>query len=258
MTNDSDVVVFNTGQFSSRGNPAGGNRGNFRAEWDVANDYAIFTRGNGTSNGGRVSYAIVEFTGQNWNVQFVTNSLDAVTFSNTVTITAVDTNRTFIHSQEISPENKLADLLGMAYFTSSTNIQCEVDTNKTGVSEFNLWIVENIDKSPAGMMTRHYSGSRPDAGDTGPEIWTNTITEVSSMNNAFIMGEGSTCDDIGGGTASASPRGVISLEMISASQIKFWTIDNGANRQYNYSVVNSPVASRRISRRADIPSKSDF
>ncbi|NIQ14482.1 MAG: hypothetical protein GTO02_08790, partial [Candidatus Dadabacteria bacterium] len=74
------------------------------AQWDETNDQPIFTRGqgSGSEDDNDLSYAIVEFTGSNWNIQRYPHTYGGVgleTATAPTDFTAVNSvSQTFLHT----------------------------------------------------------------------------------------------------------------------------------------------------------------
>ena len=99
---DDDIVVFITGQFSPDEGSDDFNAVLSTASWDANSDRPLFERGEAGGDAVRVSYAIIEFTGSNWNVARVPDHVyTEAGVTETSAIAPVGSlTRAFIHTQK--------------------------------------------------------------------------------------------------------------------------------------------------------------
>ena len=235
VAKDGDVVVFITGQRHNATQLGRTDRGLFVADWLPASNYPSFSRTdkNGASS---VSYAVVEFTGANWNVQRIQQQLNTTTDSIIKAITPVSTDRAFIHGQVRSNHGGVDEHGVNITFDAPDAVRFERHPVAAQTQVAAAWIVENTETEPVlAMNVSHYTGTRASGGAV-PESWTNTIAPVADTARASIMGEGAT-DSV---SANTPPRGSVNLRLTATNQVAFWQSDSNNDRAYVYSVIEWP------------------
>jgi hypothetical protein len=228
---DTDVVVLITGQRSASTASPDTHYGLFTSEWNSFSNVPTFTRAT-TEGSGVVSYAVIEFTGSNWNVDRTEHVYVASGPTETEIIAAVNTSSTFIFPQMRSSIGSLDEQGQVVWLSSSTEMSFQL---QSGAGIFNqtaaVWIVENT----GGLQVDRYDGNRINTGPE-PEEWTEDISLVD-FYSASITGE--TAWSTGSGTAT--PRGSIGFILANASQVDLWRSDTGQNQDYRYEVVQWPT-----------------
>jgi len=241
ISDDNDIVVFITGQSNPDTGRSDINTGMHTAEWISASDIARFTRGEASSDATKVSYAVVEFTGQNWKIQRKEHNYTASGTTETEIITEVNSlAKTFLHTQHRAGSGMqgLDEQGGQAYLSSTTQLsfQLQSGAGTTGQSTV-AWIIENNQTYGTPMNVQHIGGTRA-TGGTEEDTWTETITTLASTNTTSIMGENAV--SAGGGTAF--PRGSITLYITSTTAVELKQSDTGQDQGYRFSVVEWPTA----------------
>ncbi|MFC1498716.1 M36 family metallopeptidase, partial [Verrucomicrobiota bacterium] len=226
------VVVYVTGATLNdlRNND---HKGLYTAEID-SSKRPVFTCNN--AKVGRVSYAVVEFAGTNWsNVQRVEHLVSALGVDEMESITAVDTNRAFMHIQcRAGGRNKIG---AQVSFAASDTVAFRKDFGGVGDTTMAAWIVENSSADPfAEMKVQHIKEVHPTG--ISPQYWTNAIAPVVEMENASIIGE------------SASSEGdcvKLNLILTDIDEVSFFRSKGDVESHYAYSVLEWPL------RRVDTP-----
>ncbi|MCK5021146.1 MAG: hypothetical protein KAS32_29315 [Candidatus Peribacteraceae bacterium] len=257
VEDDSDVVVFISGLFSTRGNPTPVDTTLYKSEWDSTNDAANFFRGQNARQT-ELSFAIVEFVGDNWRIQYDTNILNATDIVTNTIATAVNTGKTFLVVDNLLDDAGAQDEHGtMAYFASSNQIVYERRSTASDQQQTSCWIVENLDTTANGMSVTHYLFNTNDVA-TGitntPSRLTNIITSVSSTNNASIMSECSVNHHEVGGIW---PIGSVNLRLLSTNEVEIRRVSDEHGDTVRYSVVDwgdSPNTGRPV----DVPVQTNF
>jgi len=241
--NDSDVVVFVTGV-------SGNNTGNnfystqVTAEWDFVNDRPIFTREATGFSDVDISYAIVEYTGINWQVQRVEHTYAAAGVIETEAISPVTSpSQAFIHAQKRVGDNPFVGSLGHEVFLSSIGVvsfrlEASADMLIPHVSV--AWIIENTQTGVGAMQVERQSGST----QLGSEPLSLSVTisnTLDAINNSSIFGNSSAA-----GTNSAHPRAIAGLRITSSSTYQLWRSDTGSRLYYRTEIVQWPVADLAI------------
>jgi hypothetical protein len=236
ISDDSDVVVFITGQRTDGSASGNVDRGLHTAQWNSAGDTATFTRDD-AGNNGYVSYAVVEFTGSNWKVQRVTHQQTATGPQTENFGTELeDVNKTSLHIQTRTNAGNLDEQGVETWISSTTQLSFERTSTATATQNVVVWVIENNQTYGTPMSVEHISGSRG-TGGSEPDIWSEGITEVNAMNTTSIMGENAR--STGGGTYV--PRGNIQLRLTGTSTVQLWASENGQTQTYRFSVVQWPT-----------------
>jgi len=237
IVNDANVVPFITGQRGSADDVNNAHLTMHYSSWDDTTDAPTFTRGVSSDTAAAISYAVVEFTGSNWDVDRAVYDFSTATgTTETVTIDPVDLGKTFIHAQNTATETGLNDQGVDTRLTAADTVSYSVwvDTDQIGVA----WIIENTEADPnKDMVVQHVEGSKAKGGgDAVP--WTETISNVWNLSGTSIMGESATSD----GTGTAHPRGSINLQLTAADEVTLWWSDDGQPNNYSFDVVEWPTA----------------
>ncbi|MEM3100884.1 MAG: LamG-like jellyroll fold domain-containing protein, partial [Candidatus Nitrosotenuis sp.] len=240
IINDNKVVVFITGQSNVDAGTSRWSTAQSTAEWIGASDIARFTRGVADSKANSLSYAVVEFTGDNWSVQRV-----AHTFSSTAveeeTITSVgSTERAFFHYQHRSSitSTGLDEAGAEVYFSSPTKIAFDLENTASPASSISgvAWVVSNSQTGSDAMIVQHLSGTRT---STGSEEFTQNISinTVRSTSTTSIMGENARST----GTGTGFPRGTIAFNLTSTNNVVLITSESDPTQNYRFQVVQWPT-----------------
>ena len=241
-TDDSDVVVFITGQGSDSTNRRDWSESMSTAAWNGGADTSTFTRGeaSGSTDTNDLSYAVIEFIGANWNIERVENVYVAAGVTETQPITDVGSlSRAFLHTQHRSHPNDDGNQQGEEAWISATNtVSFELDAGATasGTAATVAWVISNTQITGDVMNVQHISGTRPSGGPQ-QDVWTETIpTPVDSMSTTSIMGENNRNDD----TNRQYPIGAIALELTADDTVTLTRSRTNDNETYRFSVVEFP------------------
>ena len=237
IADDADVVPFITGQRVNADNRDNAHLTMHYSSWDDTTDEPTFTRGVSSATAAAISYAVVEFTGSNWDIDRAVYDFGTSTGNDqTVTIDPVDLGKTFIHAQNTATETGLNDQGVDTRLTAADTVSYSVwtDTDQVGVA----WIIENTEADPdKDMVVQHVEGNKPKGGGDGV-AWTESISGVWNLSATSIMGESATSD----GTGTAHPRGSINLQLTAADEVTLWWSDDGQPNEYSFDVVEWPMA----------------
>lgn len=243
------VVVFITGQNNITNILSRTASGQSTAYWNQPANvgYPTFTRAtNLGSYTNSLSYAVVEFTGSNWNVERVEHPFVApgiVEYEPLITNIG-SINRAFFHVQFRRSDTSSMLNAGPAIWLSGTNqISFLLDagasavTNKTAV----VWVISNTDESSSAMKVQHVSSTRLTAdisqgASNNEDEWTNNISAVASREGTSIMGENGISTGSGGG----APYGWLSLYLASTTGVKLYQSDDAKDQYYYFDVVQWP------------------
>lgn len=237
---NADVVVFITGQYNEDAGRNNFNDGLFTASWSSATDQPVFERADTDSNAG-VSYAVVEFSGLNWNVERVEHTYTAAGTTETESITVIPSvTQAFVHAQKrvgtgLSGLDENGHIVWLSSIGAvSFELYSTADTPNEHTSV--AWIISNTQIGSGAMYTYQSSG---DVSTGGPEPGSYSLAIGGTVNttNASIF-----ANNISAGTGTAYPRGYNGYTITSETQYEFWESDSGQPISYRVEVVDWPVA----------------
>lgn len=243
VADDSDVVVFITGQFNPNTGNADFNDGLSTSFWHGTSSVPVFTRGDADSVAARTSYAVVEFTGVNWKIQRVEHAYTSIT-AELESIEAVNSReRTFLHAQKRTGNgvNGLHDAGHLVELSSlgAITFQLHDGTNPvTDPTEHDavVWVIENT-QTGTGEMAVHRSDGTIATGAPEPTSNLIAIGPTVNIDNASIM---VTNNSTGAGTAY--PRSIFGVAIVTDTQYELWVSDTGQNQDYRTEVIEWPIA----------------
>jgi len=236
-SDNSDVVIFITGQrHNGAGTSSTTDRGLYTSEWVTADDLPRFTRGDGTGSSA-LSYAVVEFTGDNWDVQRVGHNYTASGVWQTETFAGVgDMDKTFIHAQMRTASGNLDEQGQQVELTATDTLSFRLDTGAGIFAQSAIvWVIENTQNGGTEVQVQRISGTRA-VGGAEPDAWLEATTDVDRLVTTSIMGETASSD--GGG--SAVPRGSIGF-LLGEGNVSLWRSDTGQPNFYSFEVVEWPI-----------------
>ncbi len=241
ITDDSDVVVFITGQLNPDTGTANYNTGQSTSEWYAPTDVPVFRRDNAGTDASIVSYAVVEFKGPNWIVQRNQHTYTAAGTTETESISAVSSlSRTFIHTQkrnaaaltgtdEFGHEVWLSSVGFVSYYLEPG---ATTPSGQTSVA----WIIENIQTS-AGEMDVTRSSGNSNGGSEPLTISVPIGKTLSDITNASIF-----VNTRAAGTGTLYPRPIAGATIASTTHYELWRSDTGASLAYRTEIVEWPTA----------------
>ena len=239
VVTNADVVVFITGIQNS---DIGRNfyyAGAVTAQWDSATGRPVFTR----SAGGAVvdvSYAVVEYTGINWNIQRVEHTYASSTLTETEPITSVNSlARTFIHSQKrINAQGNVNNFGQEVWLSSIGAISFKLEDAATVPASHTavVWVIENQQTSSGAMKVQRSNGNTTDG--TEPVVLAVPIfTPLETITNASIWGTARVV-----GANSNFPLAMTGLTITSTSSYTIWRSEaTAALLTYRTEIVEWPV-----------------
>lgn len=242
---DEDVVVFITGQ----GNPNTGrtayNTGLSTATWNAGASTTTFTRGDNGSNAVVVSYAVVEFVGDNWKVQRVEHTYDAVGSASTTPITAVNsTARAFVHAQKRvgSGLNTHANIGHEVWLSGIGQVSFYLDNQATTPSGHAsvAWVIENVQTNGTPMVVTRSNGTQ--SGGAEPGTYNISIGKTLSdieVASLFISNRSS-------GAVTTFPQPMIAARILNTTQYELWVSKTTDIRNYRTEVVEWPTGDREL------------
>jgi hypothetical protein len=241
VVDDADVVVFITGQHNPLANSTAYNTGLSTSAWSASTDRPVFTRGSASANAVIVSYAVVEFKGQNWFVQRSEHTYTSAGSTETEPITAVNSlSRTFIHTQkrvnaglnrqdQFGHEVWLSSIGYVSYFLESGS---PTPSGQTSVA----WIIENT-QTTAGAMEITRSNGSTNAGTAPLSVSVSIGKTLTDLTNASIF---TNARSAGAGTTFPIPMAGITIA--SSTAYELWRSNTGGNLSYRTEIVEWPTA----------------
>lgn len=246
IVDDTAVVPWITGQGSPDTSRFDYNTLLSTSAWNAAGDTATFTRNEAGGDAVNVSYAILEFTGDNWKIQRSEHTFASAGVPETDTsINAVVPTQTFLHTQKRSSVDTEASFGHEAYISGMSSITYLLDgnattpTGQTAVS----WVIENTQSTGNTMRVWRSSGNVPSSG-TAPQIkYQNIGTTLEDLSIASIFGMGRV-----DGTARSFHEGLFGLRLLTSSttQYEIWVGDPSYNTYYRSEVVEWPTAAAKL------------
>lgn len=241
VVNDNDIVVFITGQQNPDTASTNYDSGLSTSEWNASIDRGIFRRGSSGSDAGRVSYAVVEFTGQNWNVQRVEHTYTSAGVTETEPITLVnDTERAFLHTQkrnttglngtdEFGHEVWLSSMGFVSFFLQSG---ATTPSGQTSVA----WIIENVQTSEGAMVVTRSNDAT--SGGTAPLTVSKAIGKtLTDLTNASIFTNARSS-----GAGTTFPASLAAVTIASTTHYELWRSNISTTLTYRTEIVEWPTA----------------
>ncbi len=243
VVNDNDVVVFITGQQNPDIGSTNYESGLNTSSWVSAIDRPLIRRGVSGSDAGRVSYAVVEFTGQNWNIQRAEHTFSAAGTTETEAITAVNSlSRTFLHTQkrnttglngtdEFGHEVWLSSIGFVSFFLESG---ATTPSGQTSVA----WIIENTQIAEGAMEVTRNSGFT--SGGTAP------LTQSVSFTGGYTLEDITNTSLFANARSSVAgtthPRAIAGAKIASTTAFELWRSNTGSVLTYRTETVEWPTA----------------
>lgn len=245
VVNDADVVVFITGQYNPDAANKNFNTGMSISSWNAATDVPVFDRGDADGVAAGVSYAVVEFTGANWNVQRVEHTYTAAGTVETETISAVNAlTRTFLHTQKLAgDELDNVDENGHEVWLSSigaVSFLLEPGSSVPADQRSVAWVIENTQLG-AGALKVYRTADTILATNVQPTSYLYPIGATVSPSNASIW-----ANNRSSGSGNAHPRGILGARIFDETQFELWKSDEREDQSFRVEVVEWPVAETSI------------
>ena len=243
VSDDSNVVVFITGS-SNRNASRNYYASQVTSEWNPATQSPVIRRAANGASAIDVSYAVVEFVGQNWNVQRVSHTYAAAGVTETEPITAVNSlARTFIHAQKrVGATTNVVNFGDQVWLSSIGAVSFQLEAGATVAVEQTsvAWVIENIESGGGEMVVQRSNGQT--TGGTAPLALSVAIpTPIEALNNTSISGNGS-----GAGANTTYPRPMAGLTITSTTTYQIWRSNTGTAFTYRVEIIEWPVADLSI------------
>ena len=245
VTDDSDVVVFITGQQNPAANTTSYPAGLSTAVWNSGSDDATFTRGISGSVASVVSYAIVEFTGDNWKIQRSEHTHGTPGATEYENITPVnDLSRAFLHTQKRVVDERVDEYGHQVWLPSVGLVAFSIPgTVRTASSHTSVaWVIENTQITGSPMVVARSNGTQ-NLGGVEPSTYSIAIGRtLSSLSNGSIF-----MNMWGLGSDTVHPRAIMGAGITSTTFYQLWISDTGTGRAYRTEIVDWPTAVLTVS-----------
>jgi hypothetical protein len=244
VSDDSDVVVFITGQQNQDTGRNNYNDGLFASQWNDITQQPTFERGDADTSAD-VGYAVVEFTGQNWNTQRIEHTYTSSGVAETETMSVIGSiSRAFTHTQKRVGEglNSISDGGHLAFISSIGAVTFELrDTAQTPSDHVSVaWVIENTQTGVGAMTTYQSSGEFIDA-DPEPAIYSVSIGATLKTFNSSIFGNNTT-----EGVNTSFPRLHTGFSIASSTNYEVFRSDTTNDMEFRVEVVDWPTAETSI------------
>lgn len=239
VTDNSDVVVFVTGS-SNRQTTSSFFASQVTAAWSTSSSIAVFTRGNNGSTIADISYAVVEFTGQNWSVQRVEHSYSAAAGTiESESITPVNSlAKTFIHTQKrmIATPN-VANYGHEVWLNGIGSVAFRLESGVATSGQVSVaWVIENTQSGVSAMKVQRSNGNT--SGGTAPlTLAINLSPAISATNNTSIFGI-TRATTVG----INHPRAHAGFTISGTTTYTIWRSNTGDSMSYRTEVVEWPIS----------------
>lgn len=238
VVNDNDVAVFITALGNPDSSTGNYNRGLVTSDWNDGTDEVVLER-NESGTEVQVSYAAVEFTGANWNVQRAEHTYtSAGTWESESISTVNDIDRTFLHVQKRSSVPGIDEYGHEVYLNNAGSVRFLIQGGATSPSGQTsvAWVIENTQTNGTPMQVHRSNGTQtggPERSIVEVAIGTTTrdITTTSIFTNNRVTG-----------SDTVFPRPMMGVIVASTSAYELWISDTAQTRTYRTEVVEWPTA----------------
>lgn len=236
---DSKVVVFVTG-VSNNNTSRNYFAGQVTSEWNPVTNSPVFRRADAGSSVIDVSYAVVEFVGDNWRIQRVEHQHAVPGNTETRSITPVNSlGRTFLHIQKRTGATTNVVHFGHEVWLSSIGAVsfrleplASVAVEQTSVA----WVIENTQIGSGAMAVERSSGTT-NAGGT-PFTLSVIFSNPVSLSNASIMGN----TTMAAGANTTYPRPLAGFILVDPNTYQIYRSNSASLMTFRTEIVSWPVA----------------
>ena len=240
VSSSEDVVVFVTGQQNPDTGNSNYNYGTVTADFNSSTEIVTLTRGE-TGTAIAISAAVVEFTGEHWNIQRIehTYAFDGVFESETTTAIG-DIEKAFIHVQKRTGvgQQGLDEFGHEIYISDTSTVQFQISSGANTTTEHVsvAWIIENTQNVGLKMDVTRSEGTQ----SGGPEPTSSSVSigeAITDLSNSSIF-----MNNRSSGTGVNYPRAMIGVYLDSLTTYNIFVSDTGQTRTYRTEVVEWPAA----------------
>lgn len=243
VASSSDVVVFVTGS-QNRGTTQNYYASQFTSEWSSSTQRAVFRRDASATTLADLSYAVVEFVGQNWSIQRVEHAYATSSAVETENITPVNSlAKTFLYVQKrMGAQNQVINYGHEVWLSSIGAVSFRLEPNASvAISQVSVaWVIENIQTNNGAMSVQRSNGNT--TGGTAPvTLSINIPTAIEAMNNSSIFGNARAA-----GANTSYPNPHAGLRITSTSTFELWRSGISSLMTYRVEIVEWPVSDLAI------------
>lgn len=240
VTDPEDVVVFVTGARIDTNRRDEYDNLHVTADWASSTNQAVFTRDTADYDLD-AAYAVVEFVGQNWNVQRVEHTFASAGVAETASITPVGSvSRAFIEGQKRMQSNNLQTDFGVEMWLSSMGaVSLYLDPNASNPSQHTavVWVIENTQTGTGEMQVFRTNGTTSGGAEPLTVSVVFDATGVSDLENASIYGFTTL-----NGMNTFFPRVMAGLTLTSTTTYELFRSDTGDTLSYRTAIIEWPTA----------------
>jgi hypothetical protein len=240
ISDDTDVVVFVTGVQNRNIARNLYYAGQVSSSWDAASNQPVITRGVGGAIID-VSYAVVEFTGINWQVQRLEHTYSAAGAVETESITTPlnSLSRAFIHTQKRMGALGNVNNYGHEVWLSSigaVSFRLEAAATTPASHTSVVWIIENLQTSTGAMAVQRTNGTT-NAGTEPVTLSISIFTPIDATNNASIFANTRVV-----GANTTFPLVFAGARITGTSTYELWRSEASGEMTYRTEIVEWPVS----------------
>jgi hypothetical protein len=240
ITDNTDVVVFITGIENRDVARNVYYAGQVTSSWSPTSTAPVFNRGAGGAII-NVSYAVVEFTGINWQVQRSEHTYTAVGTVETESIptTLNSLARSFIHTQKRMTAQGNVNNFGHEVWLSSIGaVSYRLEGAATAPSGHTsvAWIIENLQTSAGAMEVQRTNGTT-NAGTEPVALSISIFSPIEATNNASIFANTRVV-----GANTTFPLPMAGARITSTSTYELWRSEASGEMTYRTEIVEWPVS----------------
>ncbi len=240
VTDDADVVVFITGIQNRNTGRNFFYASQVTTNWDANNNLPTFLRGS-TGAIVDVSYAVVEYSGINWNVQRIEHTYASSTITETEAMNPVNSlERTFIHAQKrISNLSNVNNFGHEVWLSSIGAVSFQLESAATTPSGHTsvAWVIENMQTSAGAMVTSREKLTIPSSNSEPYVLSQSIIDPVSATDNTSIFATSRVV-----GANSNFPLVFAGARITSTSTYEVWRSEASADMVFRSEIVEWPTS----------------
>lgn len=240
VSDSNDIVVFVTGAENRDTARNVYYAGQTTSQWSPTSSAPVFNRGVGGAII-NVSYAVVEFTGINWQVQRIEHNYTA---SGTVETESIATPlnslaRSFIHTQKRMTAQGNVNNFGHEVWLSSigaVSFRLEPGATSPGGHTSVAWVVENLQTSAGAMDVQRTNGTT-NAGTEPVTLSISIFSPIEATNNASIFANTRVV-----GANTTFPLSMAGARITGTTTYELWRSEASGDMTYRTEIVEWPVS----------------
>jgi hypothetical protein len=244
VSDDTDIVVFITGQQNRDTGRNNYNDGLFTSQWDDVANQPTFQRGDADSSTD-LGYAVVEFTGLNWSAQRIEHTYTSSGVAETESMSVINAiSKAFMHTQKRvgAGLNTISDGGHLVFISSIGAVTFELrDTAQTPSDHVSVaWVIENT-QAGIGEMVSYQSDGEFMVADPEPATYSVPFGGAAKTSNLSIFGNNTTA-----GVNKSFPRLHTGFAIVSSTTYEVFRSDTTNDMEFRVEVVQWPTAETSI------------